>query len=209
MSFKEVLGRLMKDTGTSAKKLGESIGVSDVIVGRWMKGESIPNLNNAKSVADYFDISLDVLAGGEIKLDAKAFSKLPILGEAWASDIHIYGLPKGEYIFANNSELDGYTPSECYCIKFLSANPINPHITYLYIHQQTQCENGDYVVYQQMDALHDESGVSVDKFSLRKFVRTETNIELQPISEYEKNIVFRKQDINLIHIQGVVINAFE
>ena len=209
MSFCEILSRLMKDTDISAKKLGENIGVSDVIIGKWQKGESSPNLNNAIALANYFDISLDELADIKKDLGSNVYSKLPIFGTIYSHSgmIHIVGLPDGEYVYTNNKELDYYNPSECYCLKLIDGftNLNTPVVKYIFIHQQNQCDNGDYVVYQQMDSIT-ESGMEVNLFSLRKFVRSGDNIELKSLNQHDKNYVFRKQNINQIRIQGIVIN---
>ena len=45
MSFVESLNKLMKENGTSNVALGKAIGVSDMAVLRWRKGEAVPSLD--------------------------------------------------------------------------------------------------------------------------------------------------------------------
>ena len=73
MSFTATLNQLMKDTGVSNVALGKAVGVSDVSVMKWKKGEAQPSLENAVSIARYFGISVDDLAG--VKLSFSGTSR--------------------------------------------------------------------------------------------------------------------------------------
>lgn len=63
MKFADRLTSLMAEHGMSKLSLGHAIGISDRVVGAWVKSENGPKLENAVAVADYFDVSLDYLAG--------------------------------------------------------------------------------------------------------------------------------------------------
>ena len=74
MSFSNTLSRLMKENGTSNVALGKAIGVSDMAVLRWRKGEASPSLDNAMNIAKYYGISLDQLAGDNINVETNKYS---------------------------------------------------------------------------------------------------------------------------------------
>lgn len=63
MKFAERLTGLMQERGMNKLSLGKAIGISDRVVGSWVKGENGPKLENASAVADFFGVSLDYLAG--------------------------------------------------------------------------------------------------------------------------------------------------
>ena len=53
----------MQERGINKLSLGKAIGISDRVVGSWVKGENGPKLENALTVAEFFDVSIDYLAG--------------------------------------------------------------------------------------------------------------------------------------------------
>lgn len=63
MKFAERLSALMQERGINKLSLGKAIGISDRVVGSWVKGENGPKLENALTVAEFFDVSIDYLAG--------------------------------------------------------------------------------------------------------------------------------------------------
>lgn len=208
MSFQDVLQKLMAENGTSNVSLGKAIGVSDVAVMRWKKGESVPSLDNAIAIARVFDVSLDNLADINKNLDSTNFFRLPVLGTVAANSIDLYGIPQGEYVFTNARETDGYPRWECYALKALdgSMEPEFSRSTMFFIHQQRQCADGDYVIIRD-SSLIAESGQFVPHFTLRKFVRKDDFIELLSPNTAVKKIIYRKQDINNLVIEGIVIRA--
>ncbi|MCL2846753.1 MAG: helix-turn-helix domain-containing protein [Firmicutes bacterium] len=61
--FGERLRELRLRTGLSAVKLGKALGVSDVIIGHWEKGERSPSGESLSKIAQFFGVSMDYLAG--------------------------------------------------------------------------------------------------------------------------------------------------
>ena len=210
MSFQDVLQKLMSENCTSNVSLGKALGVSDVAVMRWKKGESVPSLDNAIAIAKFYGVSLDYLADINKNAESTKFFRLPVLGTVTAHSIDLYGIPKGEYIFTNVQETDGYPRHECYALKALddSFEPEFSRNTMFFIHQQRQCADGDYVIIQD-SALIAESGQFIPHYTLRKFVRKEDFIELVSPNTNVKKIIFRKQEINDLIIEGVLIRASE
>jgi SOS-response transcriptional repressor LexA len=200
MSFSEMLGKLMKDNSTSALALAKAVGVSDVTVGKWLKGEAVPNLNNAIEVARHYGISLDELSGVESKLSSNKYFKLPVLGFANNVAVGLYRKIYDQYIEVTNFDLDGYPRDECYALK-VDGDSLEPKFQrgfYLIVHQQRICRNNDIVIF--MD----------DKFNnqIKLFKQFDDHIELSCLSGTYKDIIFTNQNINKIFIQGVVVSDY-
>ena len=197
MSFTEMLSKLMKDKGMSAMALGNAIGVSDVTVGKWLKGEAVPNLTNAIEVAKYFGISLDELSGVESKIEANKYFKLPVLGGANDSGVWIFPQIYRDYIDVTSFDLDFYPRDECYALE-IDNDTLEPKFHkgfYLIVHQQRMCKTGDIIIF--MDEKWNNQ--------IKKFEQFDDHIELSCLSNSCKPIVYSNQNINKMYVQGVVI----
>ena len=65
MSFSDRLNELLKKNKISAYKLCKDTGLSNSVVSDWRNAKSVPSIERAKIVADYFDVSVDFLLGKE------------------------------------------------------------------------------------------------------------------------------------------------
>lgn len=63
MTFAQRLALLMKERGLNKLSLAREIGISDRVVGAWVKGENGITLDKAVIVASFFEVSLDYLSG--------------------------------------------------------------------------------------------------------------------------------------------------
>ena len=63
MNFAERLDELMAEKKMNSLRLSKEIGGSDRVIGAWRKGEYEPKLESLIRLADFFDVSLDYLAG--------------------------------------------------------------------------------------------------------------------------------------------------
>lgn len=61
--FCQRLRSLRQNRGLTVEQLGKEFDVSKQTVSRWELGDRLPPLDVATSLADYFDVSLDYLAG--------------------------------------------------------------------------------------------------------------------------------------------------
>ncbi|MBQ3234859.1 MAG: helix-turn-helix transcriptional regulator [Clostridia bacterium] len=61
--FSKVLIELRKESKISQQKLAHSIGVTQQCISEWEKGNMEPTLSNLIKLADFFEISIDFLAG--------------------------------------------------------------------------------------------------------------------------------------------------
>ena len=63
--FRENLIRLRKMKGLTQEALAEKIGVTRQAIAKWEAGETIPDLERARLIADVMGVSLDDLSGFE------------------------------------------------------------------------------------------------------------------------------------------------
>ena len=61
--FAERIRELRIESGLSQEALGEIIGVKRYAVYSYEKGRACPEMKNLVILADYFDVSMDYLAG--------------------------------------------------------------------------------------------------------------------------------------------------
>ncbi len=64
-SFGEILKALRLEKGVGQVELAEKIGVSKGIISLWENGLREPTLNSLIKLSQYFDVSIDFLAGLE------------------------------------------------------------------------------------------------------------------------------------------------
>ena len=75
--FSERLAELMKEKGVNTVTLGAAIGVSDETVRRWRNGQRSVLLPQMEKLADYFECSLDFLAGRTDVVSESPSRKMP------------------------------------------------------------------------------------------------------------------------------------
>ena len=196
MSFAAVLNQLMKDSNTSNLALGKAIGVSDTAIIKWKRGEASPSLDNAIAIAKFYEISLDQLVGDKQSLEPNGMTLLPIAG-ILNHDLICYGLPSGKFAYATQKDIDGYSKNECYAI--------TAKHKLFFVHQQSMCENGDIIIYKLTDFIS-EYGIPFAVYGMKKYIRKDDYIELASLYPNEASIYYRKQEINQLHIVGIVIN---
>ena len=63
--FSERLKELRTDKGLSQKQLANKVNLSDVAICLWEQNKRVPNLDAVIALADFFDVSLDYIAGRE------------------------------------------------------------------------------------------------------------------------------------------------
>lgn len=63
--FGERLKELRLEKNLSQDKLAKAVGLTHTAIGLWEQGKRIPNLDAVISLAKFFNVSLDYLAGLE------------------------------------------------------------------------------------------------------------------------------------------------
>ena len=78
MNTGKIIEELRKNKGWSQGELAEKTNVSRVMIGKYERGEAIPSIEAAKSIADAFGVSLDYLVGEGVNasFDKKTVQRL-------------------------------------------------------------------------------------------------------------------------------------
>lgn len=63
--FPRRLRQLRERNGMDRKLLGELCGLSKNMVGRYERGERVPNINTARHMANILGVTMDYLCGNE------------------------------------------------------------------------------------------------------------------------------------------------
>jgi len=63
MKTDKIIAALRKDKGWSQSELAKQTGVSQVMIGKYERGDATPSLDVAKKIADALEVSLDYLVG--------------------------------------------------------------------------------------------------------------------------------------------------
>lgn len=201
MSFQETLKKLMEDEGTSNVSLAKAIGVTDTSILRWKRGEAVPSLDNAVAIAKYYGITVNDLVDDNVIAEASRHARIPILGSVSVYDVMSSSLYTGDYLTLGRSELNGYPSEECYALR-VRDNTMEPEFHmgfYLIIHQQKQCNVGDYALLMDKNARE----VMFKRYDIHG-----DKIELIAPNPIYKIITYRKQDVNNIVVHGVLINTY-
>ena len=105
MGFSDILQKLMEDNNVNTVTLGRVLDVSDESVSNWKKGKSLPKVDIAMKIADFFGITLGELVG-ERKPESEI--RIPVLGDVSAGKMNISSLFSGDYLTIGTDDLDGY-----------------------------------------------------------------------------------------------------
>lgn len=65
MNFSKRLKELRKEFGLSQDELARQVGLTHTAIGLWEQNKRVPNLDAVISLAKFFKVSLDYLAGLE------------------------------------------------------------------------------------------------------------------------------------------------
>ena len=100
MTFAERLTELMAERKLSKLSLSKKIGASDRVVGAWANGENGANLSSAVMLADFFEVSLDYLAGrSEVREMATKKEPALVISENGQEMLRLYEqLPEREQL---------------------------------------------------------------------------------------------------------------
>lgn len=64
MNFSQRLQEIMKNNGITKFKLSKQLNVSPSTVANWLNGESSPNIERIRQIAEFFNVSTDFLLTG-------------------------------------------------------------------------------------------------------------------------------------------------
>lgn len=78
MKTNEIISNLRKAKNWSQADLATKINISQVMVGKYERGDALPSIEVAKKIADAFEVSLDYLVGEGINssFDKKTMQRI-------------------------------------------------------------------------------------------------------------------------------------
>lgn len=112
MNFAERLDELMAEKKMNSLRLSKEIGGSDRVIGAWRKGEYEPKLESLIRLADFFDVSLDYLAGrSDVREMSIKKEPAPEISENGQEVLKIYNrLPEREQLLLLGRLQERYAP---------------------------------------------------------------------------------------------------
>lgn len=112
MNFAERLDELMAEKKMNSLRLSKEIGGSDRVIGAWRKGEYEPKLESLIRLADFFDVSLDYLAGrSDVREMSIKKEPAPEISENGQKLLEIYNqLPEREQLLLLGRLQERYAP---------------------------------------------------------------------------------------------------
>lgn len=112
MNFAERLDELMAETKMNSLRLSKEIGGSDRVIGAWRKGECEPKLESLIRLADFFNVSLDYLAGrSDVREMSIKKEPAPEISENGQEVLKIYNrLPEREQLLLLGRLQERYAP---------------------------------------------------------------------------------------------------
>lgn len=203
MGFAETFKQLLSETNESIYSISKAIGANDTTVYKWRDGETMPNLNMAIKLADFFDVTLDELAGRESpppteQAEQIAMVELPLLGEISAGPFE----PEEENHAGKRPiplyKLGRANPKDCYILRVSgrSMDQLFHDGEYVVVKKTSSCNSGDVVV------AYDEN---LDGFTLKTFIRQGSIVMLQPANPEYAPIIYDKPSKQKLEIIGVVL----
>ena len=199
MLLSDNINRLMVGAGISNIQLGKEIGVSDVMVGQWRKGKSIPALDKAAKIAEYFGVTLDELMGKP--LPTGQMVTLPLVGAINAGAFTIENEEEWkEFRDVTYKSLHGRNKKECVLLEVVgeSMEPLVHCGEILIVHRQLYAVNGNIVIAYDPN----EGG-----YTVKRFKQNGDTIILEPANEKYKTYKYINPTQQELRIYGICMAA--
>lgn len=196
------LTRYMEEKGINNRELADILGVSESTVGKWLLEKSIPRMGVIESMANYFGIEKSDLIEEQINLEnipgiklVKNLINVPILGSVAC------GIPTmTEENFEGYFKLDPDLAKPDFSLYAEGDSMIDANI-----------RDGDIVFFKQTPDVESGSIACVlldDKVTLKKVIKTDDALILQPQNDAYKPIIIKENDYSTIKILGEMIGVY-
>ena len=196
--FSQQIKLLRKERKISQSTLAKELQVTQQAVGKWETGKSTPDSDTLRRIAEYFKTSVDFLLGVD-KLVDNAIAR----GGEFA--IPIIGTVKAGY--------NALAYNEDYGVEY--ANVHKPE-EYFYLivkgdSMEPRIKDGDLALVHRQNTLNDgDLGVIVygdNEGTLKRFVRRDNMIILQPFNPEYESLVLTGEELNDVYIAGKVVET--
>ncbi len=203
--LRERLKECRGDLGLSQAQVAKELFVSQQAYAKWENGDSTPNPETMKQLADLFDVSTDYLIG---RIDTKEIGlakapdniykiekrKIPVLGTI-AAGTPTFAEQNFEYYVQVGAEIQAD-----FCLQVKGDSMINARI-----------QDGDLVFIRQQPTVNDGEIAAVlidDEATLKRVYINENNITLVAENPAYKPLVYQGEEMNNVRILGKAV-AFQ
>lgn len=197
MLLADNINRLMQDKNISNVQLGKEIGISDETIRKWRNGQTIPPIDKAKLLANYFHISLDSLMGEPIYTEQMV--ALPLVGAVSAGSFEILNEDDWKDECSVSAKmLQGRPQKECVTIEVIG-DSMSPHLLpgdILIVHRQTHAVNSNIVV------IYDPT---INGYTVKKFSQNGDTVTLSPYNKDYKPMQYTNPSEQQLMIYGVCV----
>lgn len=197
MLLSDNINRLMQDNNISNVQLGKEIGISDETIRKWRNGQTIPPIDKAKLLADYFHISLDSLMGKPIYTEQMV--SLPLVGAVSAGPFDILNEDDwNETRSVSVRLLQGRSTKECVTLEVVG-DSMFPYLMpgdILVVHRQAHAVNGNIIV------CYDRN---INGYTVKKFSQTGDSVTLSPYNREYKEIRYTNPTEQELQLFGVCV----
>ena len=198
MVFADNLLNLMNESGINTIELGRILGVSDESISNWKKGKSVPKIDVAMKIADYFGVSLDELLGKPI--NTERMIQIPLVGAVNAGFFSIENEEEWKNRFCSVSMrlLQGRNQKECVALEVVgeSMSPLLLPGDVLIVHKQETAYNGNIVI--AYDST--ENG-----YTVKRFYRQSDTVILDPVNKDYPQMKYTRPSWKELSLYGVCV----
>ena len=198
MVFADNLLNLMNESGINTIELGRILGVSDESISNWKKGKSVPKIDIAMKIADYFGVSLDELLGKP--LNTERMIQIPLVGAVNAGFFSIENEEEWKNRFCSVSMrlLQGRNQKECVALEVVgeSMSPLLLPGDVLIVHKQETAYNGNIVI--AYDST--ENG-----YTVKRFYRQSDTVILDPVNKDYPQMKYKRPSWKQLCLYGVCV----
>lgn len=198
MVFADNLLNLMNESGINTIELGKILGVSDESISNWKKGKSVPKIDVALKIANYFGVSLDELLGKP--LNTERIIQIPLVGAVNAGFFSIENEEEWKNRFCSISMrlLQGRNQKECVALEVVgdSMLPLLLPGDILIVHKQETAYNGNIVIAYDTN----ENG-----YTVKRFYRQSDTVILDPVNKDYPQMKYTRPSWKELNLYGVCV----
>jgi len=197
MIFSENLTNLMANSDLSNKGLATIVGVSEEAVRKWKNGLTVPGIDKALKIAEYFGLSIDELLGKPI--NTERLIALPLVGYISAGPFDILNEDQWDETRSVQCRLLAERPKkECVAMEVMG-DSMMPYLLegdVLIVHRQTYAVNGNIIV--AYDPI-------LNGYTVKKYNQTGDNVTLVPYNPEYKTLKYNNPNEQQLNLYGVCV----
>lgn len=198
MVFADNLLNLMNESGINTIELGKILGVSDESISNWRKGKSVPKIDVAMKIAEYFGVSLDELLGKPLHTE-QASVTLPLVGMVSAGPFEILNEDQWDEKRTVQARLLADRPKrECVAMEVMG-DSMEPYLLegdVLVVHRQTYAVNGNIIV------AYDPT---LNGYTVKRYKQNGDKVILEPYNGHYAPMVYNNPKEQELRLYGVCV----